>query len=278
LSLPRPLRYLLAHDSALLGEVVGAFIDAAFRFLRCKAKELLDLRSVSQAHPGAVTVIQRCSSDLSLNVHFHSLVTVGVFVEQPDGGPVSFHELPAPTDGEVADIAAEVCGRTRDVLVRRGRWRDDPDGPPDDDTAPEGLADVYAASLRGVLLLGPRRGDFLVGAEAFEMHEGGIVTLRPGLPVQIQGVLIDHLSASAREQHLGDCLEAQPAGEIVVAPVEVLVYLKLRSSRQKDLADVVELVKAGIDAQACRAYLQRHAPELIGRLDRAVQLAAAEER
>jgi hypothetical protein len=120
--------------------------------------------------------------------------------------------------------------------------------------------------------------DFLVGAEAFEMHEGGIVTLRPGLPVQIQGVLIDHLSASAREQHLGDCLEAQPAGEIVVAPVEVLVYLKLRSSRQKDLADVVELVKVGIDAQACRAYLQRHAPDLIGRLDRAVLLAAAEER
>src|SRR5215212_4437533 len=37
--------------------------------------------------------------------------------------------------------------------------------------------------------------DFLVGDEAFEHHEGGVVTMKPGVPIQVGGVLIDLLSA-----------------------------------------------------------------------------------
>ena len=47
LSLPRPLRYILAYDSAVLGEVLNAFLGAVFQFLRWKAKDVLGLRSVS---------------------------------------------------------------------------------------------------------------------------------------------------------------------------------------------------------------------------------------
>ena len=64
LSLPRPLRSILAYDSAVLSAVLNAFIEAVFQFLRWKAKDVLGLRSVAQAYPGAVTAIQRASSDL----------------------------------------------------------------------------------------------------------------------------------------------------------------------------------------------------------------------
>src|SRR5580704_20745 len=44
--------------------------------------------------------------------------------------------------------------------------------------------------------------DFLVGEEAFEHHAGGIVTMKPGVPIQIGGVLVDLLSAQPDERAL----------------------------------------------------------------------------
>lgn len=164
MSLPPPLRYLLAYDSSLVSDVLGAFVAAVFGFLRWKAKEVLGLHSVTMAHPGAVTAIQRSSSHLALNVHFHSLVPDGVFVQQSPGDPVTFHALPPPTDEEVTDVAWETCRRTRDLLIRRGLWKEDPE-PSDSDplaTAEPGLAAAYQASIRGVLSLGPRRGQQVV--------------------------------------------------------------------------------------------------------------------
>lgn len=164
LSLPPPLRYLLAYDSSLLSAVLGAFISAIFQFLRRKAKSVLGLKSVTMAHPGAVTSIQRSSSHLALNVHFHSLVTDGVFVQKDPADPITFHALPTPTDEEVTQVAWDTCRRTRDLLIRRGLWKDDPD-PGDSDplaNAEPGLAATYQASIRGVLSVGPRRGQQVV--------------------------------------------------------------------------------------------------------------------
>jgi hypothetical protein len=39
--------------------------------------------------------------------------------------------------------------------------------------------------------------DFLVGDEAFEHHPGGFVTMKPGVPIQINGVAIDLLSVQS---------------------------------------------------------------------------------
>ena len=161
LSLPRPLRYILAYDSTVLGEVVNAHIGAIFQYLCWKAKEHCGLRSVSQAHPGSVTVIQRASSDGSLNVHLHSLVTDGIFIQEDAAGPVVFAALPPPSDADILDVASEICRRTRAVLVRHGLWKEDPADTPDD-TVPDALADLYGASIRGVLLMGPRRGQRVV--------------------------------------------------------------------------------------------------------------------
>ncbi len=115
--------------------------------------------------------------------------------------------------------------------------------------------------------------DFLVGEEAFEHHAGGLVTMKPGAPIQVSGVAIDFLSIGADEKHL----EAALANSGEIAPAAVLVYLKLKSPRLKDRADVVELIKAGLDAGTVRNYLGANAPMLVPKLDEAVASARAEE-
>jgi hypothetical protein len=116
--------------------------------------------------------------------------------------------------------------------------------------------------------------DFLVGDEAFEHHPGGFVTMKPGVPIQVGGVAIDLLSVGEDEGHLAEALAAPPGSIIEAAP---LIYLKLKSPRQKDLADVVELIKAGIDIAGTREYLARNAPGYVDAFDAAATRAASEE-
>lgn len=116
--------------------------------------------------------------------------------------------------------------------------------------------------------------DFLVGDEAFERHPGGFVTMKSGVPIQVNGVAIDLLSVQAGDDHLATALDA-PMGSIIAAPQ--LIYLKLRSPRQKDRVDVIELIKAGIDIEGCRSYLTHHAPVLAAAFEDCVVRAAAEE-
>lgn len=106
--------------------------------------------------------------------------------------------------------------------------------------------------------------DFLVGGEAFEHRPGGLVTLRAGVPFQVNGIAIDFLSPARDEEFLEAALDA-PAGSILEAAP--LIYLKLRSSRLKDQVDVIELIKAGLDIDACRSYLRAHTPDLVDRFE-----------
>jgi len=46
---------------------------------------------------------------------------------------------------------------------------------------------------------------------------------------------------------------------------------------RKDRADVVEIVKAGLDVQKARRYLEQHAPQLVARLDECIEQAHAED-
>lgn len=118
--------------------------------------------------------------------------------------------------------------------------------------------------------------DFLVGDEAFEHHAGGIVTMKPGIPIQIGGVLIDLLSVQPDEGALGTIPVARTGAEVPVAPIEALVHLKLKSPRLKDAADVIELLKAGIDRARCRAWLAKNAPALEAKLEELVERAERE--
>lgn len=72
-SLPWRLRYLLGYDRALCSEVLAAFTLEVQRSLKHRAKKVFAFASMSDAHTGGITFIQRFDSALRLNVHFHSL-------------------------------------------------------------------------------------------------------------------------------------------------------------------------------------------------------------
>ena len=120
--------------------------------------------------------------------------------------------------------------------------------------------------------------DFLVGDEAFQFHGGGIVTINPQFPISVGGVVVDPVSIQAGEEYLNQAIRAADiSGGIPVIPVEVLIYLKLKTPRKKDEADIIELVKIGLPVEKTRAYLGRHAPDLIAKLDRLLSEAEAED-
>src|SRR5271154_3881065 len=56
------------------------------------------------------------------------------------------------------------CHRTINILKRKGRWTDDMDPGTEDPLAATepALANAYQASIRGVLSMGPRRGQRVV--------------------------------------------------------------------------------------------------------------------
>ena len=71
LTLPYPLRYPLAFDPNHLGHVLRLFTDTEGAWYA---------RHQPGSKTGLVTVIQRASSDLRLNPHFHTLFLDGVYV------------------------------------------------------------------------------------------------------------------------------------------------------------------------------------------------------
>jgi len=120
--------------------------------------------------------------------------------------------------------------------------------------------------------------DFLVGDEAFAHHGGGLVTIAPGVPVQVGDIVVDPISIAPGEQHL-EAAVAKPAVSdgIPIAPIEALFYLKLKSPRRKDAADIVELVKEGIATAPVRRYLEQTAPDMIDKFDMLVSEAISDE-
>jgi len=73
LTLPFELRARLAYDGELSGAVCRAFVDAVLGFYQRR----LGARGVVRGRSGAVTAVQRVSSDPRLNPHFHTLALDG---------------------------------------------------------------------------------------------------------------------------------------------------------------------------------------------------------
>jgi hypothetical protein len=83
-------------------------------------------------------------------------------------------------------------------------------------------------------------------------------------------VLVTPHLLSARANNREAALEIPRSGGVPVAPLPALIHLKLKSPRPRDLADVMELIRLGIDRDAIRADLLARAPELVEKWDRAV--------
>lgn len=120
--------------------------------------------------------------------------------------------------------------------------------------------------------------DFLVGDETFHDSTARVVVPRVSLPYQIDNVAVDYIPVPVGAEFLDVALDHPLMCEgVPVAPLEVIVFMKLSSPRTKDAADVVELVKADIDVAKVRDYLAAHASdEVRRRFDALVQQALAE--
>jgi Putative transposase/Transposase zinc-binding domain len=154
LSLPWSLRYQLAFNAALCGDVLSVFLHGVFGWLAASAAR----HRLRQPRCGAVTAIQRFWSALNLNLHLHSLVLDGVYTRpSQDAAPV-FHPLPPPTDEEIGTILERVHAGVQTLLRRRGRLPEEPS--PSDPLAEQMplLAAYAAASIQDRVAAGPRAG------------------------------------------------------------------------------------------------------------------------
>src|SRR5450759_2791102 len=149
------MRYQLAWDHELCRAVVGVFVRAVLGFLRARARH----DGVADGRGGAVAVIQRFGGALNLNVHVHALVLDGV-VAKGGSGVVGFHPGPRLTALDVAEVLATVEPGLRRLLARRGLGDGDDEGSAPDVWADEApvLAGLAAASVQGIVALGPHRG------------------------------------------------------------------------------------------------------------------------
>jgi hypothetical protein len=117
LTLPHPLRFSLAFDGKVLGAVLRIFTDTVAAWYRTRQAR----RGLPDGACGAVTVIQRASSDLRLNPHFHALFLDGTYRPGRDGGgrPL-FHPVPGPTQDEVEAVVQRASKRILRFVERRG--------------------------------------------------------------------------------------------------------------------------------------------------------------
>jgi hypothetical protein len=154
LSLPYRLRYLLAWDHDLCRAVVGVYVRALLSFLRARARH----NGVATGRSGAVVIIQRFGGALNLNVHVHALVLDGVFTQ--DGERLRFQAARRLTRDDVAEVVAVVARRMGRLLQRRGVTATSEESGGADRWAEEApaLAGLAAASVQGLLALGPRAG------------------------------------------------------------------------------------------------------------------------
>ena len=152
LSFPYPLRFLFATRPAVLSQLLGIVYRAISTFLIRRA----GLRVGAGARTGAVTLIQRFSSALNLNIHLHMLFVDGVYTfddERP-----RLHRGCAPTRPELQRLLRTIATRVSRALESQGLLiRDDEtaslDLEPDD-----GFEQLLGAAVHYRIATGPHAG------------------------------------------------------------------------------------------------------------------------
>jgi Putative transposase/Transposase zinc-binding domain len=158
ITVPAPVRYLIAYNAELLARITSIFVHAVFAHLRQVAWRELDLPEGAKIEAGAVCVPQRFNSALGLSPHFHLLAADGVWIQSEPNAPPTFRALPEPSQGEIAAVAWATCERTVKLLQKRGLWADADAG--EDSLAQKEplLAALATASINGMLAMGPNAG------------------------------------------------------------------------------------------------------------------------
>jgi hypothetical protein len=115
-TMPFPLRFPLAFDGKLLGQVLRIFTDTVASWYRKRHA----LRGLPAGETGALTVIQRANSDLRLSPHFHTLFLDGVYSADRDGKGRMFHPAPGPSQEDIEQLVERASKRILRFLERRG--------------------------------------------------------------------------------------------------------------------------------------------------------------
>ena len=138
ITFPRRIRFLLARDKNLLGEVLGLFMRALFAWQRRAARK----DGFARVLPGAVSFVQHFGSALNCNVHIHSLLMDGVFVDEGPEQKLVFLEQMAPSQKEVETICRTLARRVTALVEAQGQ-----DDAPLDDSLDVALCQALAAPL-----------------------------------------------------------------------------------------------------------------------------------
>ena len=141
LTFPFSWRRRLAQDGALLGRLTRIVVETVLTFYAARAAQEGRLGGKS----GAVTVVQRTSSDLRLNPHLHVIVLDGTWREE--GGELAWEGLCHLRTSEVGEVLERLVRRIERQLRRcglLGTFGDEPDGQGD----PEGNLAASAVSAR----------------------------------------------------------------------------------------------------------------------------------
>ena len=115
--------------------------------------------------------------------------------------------------------------------------------------------------------------DFLVGDEAFQKHGGGFVTMRVPV-IEFDGIDVDQVPLTEALRVIEDGLgRAFISNGVPIAPVDVVVVMKLIAGRTQDLADVEAIVGSGADRDSLKTAVKKAVPHKLEVLERLCQNA-----
>jgi len=113
LALPKRLRYFLHRDAAHAGAVLRIFLRAVQTTIRNACPH-----APRKARFGAVSFIHRAGSTFNEHLHYHCIVTDGVFAPNPDDD-VDFFEAAAMGEALLEDLTEKLRRRILRYMVRR---------------------------------------------------------------------------------------------------------------------------------------------------------------
>ena len=142
LTFPFPWRRRLAQDGALLGKLTRIFVETVQAFYAERAAR----EGALGAKTGAVTAVQRTSSDLRLNPHLHLVALDGAWHEQ--GGELCWQGLSHLKTSEVGAVLESTVRRIERHLRRRGLLGIDEDGA-DPDVPGDPETNLAASAVSG---------------------------------------------------------------------------------------------------------------------------------
>ena len=158
LSVPFPLRFLLASQPAVMGKVLGIVYRAIATHLTRKAGY-----TKATARTGAVTLIQCFGGALNLNIHYHLLFLDGVYIDSADKSRLWFRRVKAPTNDELTHLTHTIARRVARHLEHQGLLERDvgltylsADGVDEDPESP--MNQLLGSSITYRIAMGPQQG------------------------------------------------------------------------------------------------------------------------